>query len=115
MSPPATERFVLVPLTSRHGTVLGMEEMEDTPDTPTTAFDDEVLLELAAELHRLAAGLKRDLQRNAVLPGLSDLTAMRPLQAMLTEALSARVGRPKAARSDRENESPTDFEMPGYL
>ena len=80
MSPPATERFVLVPLTSRHGTVLGMEEMEDTPDTPTTAFDDEVLLELAAELHRLAAGLKRDLQRNAVLPGLSDLTAMRPLR-----------------------------------
>ncbi len=59
-------------LTPRGRTVLGRGEMKDAPDTPIASFDDEVLLEPGAKLHRLAAGGKRDLQRNAVLPGLSD-------------------------------------------
>lgn len=89
--------------------------MDDDHDAPTLILDDAVLLELAEELHRLAVGLKRDLRRSAVLPGLSDLTAMRPLQAMLTEALSARVGRavrptPPAGRSEEDS-----IEIPGYL
>lgn len=89
--------------------------MVDTPNTPELALDDAVLLELANELHRLATGLRRDLQRNAVLPGLSDLTAMRPLQAMLTEALSARVGR--SAQPPQKGSKTVDrsAEFPGYL
>lgn len=91
--------------------------MELEPDFPTPSLDDATLLEIAAELHRLAAGLKRDLQRNAVLPGLSDLTAMRPLQAMLVEALSAKVVRPQATVEEPAfvTESQSDFAIPGYL
>lgn len=89
--------------------------MDDTPNTPEPVLDDAVLLELANELHRLATGLRRDLQRNAVLPGLSDLTAMRPLQAMLTEALSARVGRPAQAPQERSDTVEGSAEFPGYL
>ena len=89
--------------------------MEGAPDTPPPNFDDEMLLELASELHRLASGLKRDLQRNSVLPGLSDLAAMQPLQAMLTEALSLRVGRGPDPRQPAEESPSEDFVFPGYL
>ncbi len=107
--------FGTISLTPPGATILAVGEMNDAPEPTTTWLDDDVLIELAAELHRLAAGLKRDLQRNAVLPGLSDLTAMRPLQAMLIEALSARVGRSQATREVPEHEAPIDYEMPGYL
>lgn len=76
---------------------------------------DEVLVALADELHRLAVGLRRDLRRNAVLPGLSDLTAMRPLQAMLTEALSSRVKRVDTPHLDAEEEDDPSGVTPGYL
>lgn len=89
--------------------------MEDTPGTPEPVLDDAALLELANELHRLAAGLRRDLQRNAVLPGLSDLTAMRPLQAMLTEALSARVRRSAQPPQGGSETVDRSAEFPGYL
>lgn len=89
--------------------------MDDTTDTDQPVFDDSVLLELANELHRLATGLRRDLQRNAVLPGLSDLTAMRPLQAMLTEALSARVARPNPSAEAPGDRTGDAGEVSGYL
>jgi len=89
--------------------------MNHTTEPTTTGLDDNALQELAAELLRLATGLKRDLQRNAVLPGLSDLTAMRPLQAVLTEALSARVCRSQATHEVVEREESINHQMPGYL
>jgi len=89
--------------------------MEDNHNTPGPALDDAVLLDLANELHRLAAGLKRELQRNAILPGLSDLSAMRPIQAMLTKALSARVRRTARLDSTEVGTTTTGPEMPGYL
>ena len=79
------------------------------------APDQQVLLDLACELHRLATGLKRDLRRNAYLPGLSDLRAMRPLQAMLTEALSAHVGHFLDRQTAVVDEIDGNCEMPGYL
>jgi len=89
--------------------------MEDNHNSPGPALDDVVLLDLAHELPRLAAGLKRELQRNAILPGLSDLSAMRPIQAMLTKALSARVGRTARSDSTEVGTTTTGPEMPGYL
>jgi hypothetical protein len=89
--------------------------MEEETEHPAPTFNDAVLLELATELHRLATGLKRDLQRNAVLPGLSDLTAMRPLQAMLTEALSARVGRTQQELPEQDSAPAETYAPPGYL
>ena len=61
------------------------------PDDSPHDLDDEVLLELAAELRRLTGELTRGLRRRRTLPCLSSLTAMLPAQRMLTDALTARV------------------------
>ena len=53
--------------------------------------EDKVLLDLAGELRRLAADLVKELRKSEVLPSLSNLAAMRPLQKMLTDGLSERV------------------------
>ena len=89
--------------------------MQDTTDTCEPELDDSLLLELANELHRLASGLRRDLRRNAVLPGLSDLTAMQQLHAMLTEALSARINRPDPDSQGDLQHVDTSHQMAGYL
>lgn len=74
-------------------------------------LSDEVLLELADELRRLAGELTRGLRQHRVLPCLSSLTAMFPAQRMLTDALTARVvGAGRAAAPD--NSCATDV---GYL
>ena len=104
-----------ISLTLDYRANLDHSEMNDTTNIPNPTLDDEVLLKLAIELHRLATGLKRDIQRKAVLPGLSDLAAMRPLQAMLTEALSTLVARGPEAHNDESMRMETDFEVPGYL
>jgi len=102
-------------LTLATRTILGSYAMADHDSTPTEPLRDDVLVALADELHRLVVGLKRDLRRNAVLPSLSDLTAMRPLQAMLTEALSSRVQRSHSGDSDIGEEISHDGTTPGYL
>jgi hypothetical protein len=87
--------------------------MKPTPP-PFDLTDDEILLALAGELRRLANGLVRSVRRNEVLPSLSELSAMRPLQAMLAEALSSRMngtedaGTPEGSPSDAGG-------APGYL
>jgi hypothetical protein len=86
-----------------------------TKNQSERTLNNEALLDLAAELHRLVLGLKRDLQRNAVLPGLSDLAAMRPLHAILTEALTARVGEGKQDDDVVNSEHKAEYEIPGYL
>ena len=70
------------------------------------------MLELAAELRRLANGLNRDLRRNAVLPVLSQLTAMRPVQDMLTRSL-ARMAMGEERQPPARHDEPRDH--PGYL
>jgi hypothetical protein len=90
--------------------------MDDETAPQTPPFDDDVVLEMAGELRRLATVLVKDVRRNAVLPSLSELAAMGPLHAMLMNALSARLGRPA---SDLESDGATDPgpqpPTPGYL
>lgn len=77
----------------------------------SVAASEQVLLELAHELRRLANGLTRDIRRGATLPSLSLLTAMEPVQRILTQSLSARL----FALSLDDASSPSDLQPPGYL
>jgi hypothetical protein len=78
----------------------------------------EVTLELANELRRLVNHLVKELQKDAVLPGLSSLAAMRPIQQILTDELSGRVltAQPEEAHTG-ESEAPDcdDVRYVGYL
>ncbi|MEY2958730.1 MAG: hypothetical protein RLZZ01_1298 [Actinomycetota bacterium] len=69
-----------------------------------------MLLDLADELRRLATGLSRDLRRQAILPGLSSLAAMRPVQEMLMRNLAMLVTNPEIEVGTED-----DPPMPGYL
>ncbi|MFZ8998559.1 MAG: hypothetical protein ACO3D0_09330 [Ilumatobacteraceae bacterium] len=80
------------------------------PQTEAPPLPEAVLLDLADELRRLATGLSRDLRRQAILPGLSSLAAMRPVQEMLMRNLAMRVTNPEP-----ESDSADDPPMPGYL
>lgn len=62
-----------------------------TDESKSLNLEKEVAVELATELRRLANHLVKELQKNAVLPGLSNLAAMRPIQQLLTDELSERV------------------------
>ncbi len=90
-----------------------MEHNTHNP-TPEPAIDHDVMVELAAELHRLTTGLKRDLQREAILPSLSELAAMRPLHTMLTKALSAQLAQSATSPSESATAGGTTA-FPGYL
>ena len=59
-----------------------------TENQPTVSAEDATLVEMAYELRRLATGLLKDVRKRAALPGLSQITAMRPLQDLLAEALA---------------------------
>lgn len=59
-----------------------------TEDQPTVSIEDATLVAMAYELRRLATGLLKDVRKRATLPGLSQITAMRPLQDLLAEALA---------------------------
>lgn len=77
----------------------------------SVAASEQVLLELAHELRRLANGLTREIRRGATLPGLSNLTAMEPVQRILTQSLSARLFAP----SPDDASSPSGVQPAGYL
>jgi hypothetical protein len=59
-----------------------------TKDQPIVSTEDAALIDMAYELRRLATGLLKDVRKRAALPGLSQITAMRPLQDLLAEALA---------------------------
>jgi len=61
-----------------------------TANKNTVLLEDSTLIEVALELRRLATDLLRDVRRSAVLPGLSQIAAMKPLQNLLAEALAER-------------------------
>lgn len=88
--------------------------MKPSPLPSLDLTNDELLLALAGELRRLANGLVRNVRRNEVIPGLSELMAMRALQAMLAEALSSRLS--VVSESEDPPEQSTASELtPGYL
>jgi len=82
------------------------------------ALSHEAILRLADELRRLALIVSRDIRRNATLPALSGLTAMRPLQGMLAQSLSSAVlavaGEPDEMVTADSND-PQPGTSPGYL
>ena len=62
----------------------------ESDDNAATPLGDSTLVEVAHELRRLANGLLKDVRKNAALPSLSQIAAMRPLQNLLAEALAER-------------------------
>lgn len=75
-------------------------------------LDDETLGLLVKELRRLTTDLARSIARQQVLPCLSSLAAMKPLQAILTETLSERI-LDSATTSDSAVSYPETFH--GYV
>jgi len=68
----------------------------------------DALIELALELNRLASGVLKEVRKASALKGLSNLTAMRPLQEMLIDQLSNHLH--KQPQPDDETTV-----IPGYL
>ena len=71
---------------------------------------EEVLQQLAVELQRLAGSIKNDIKKKSTLKGLSNLTAITPIQQMLMNHLSNTL----LNNGEPEQESKTQ-NMPGYL
>ena len=89
-----------------------------TDESKSLNLENEVAVELATELRRLANHLVKELQKNAVLPGLSNLAAMRPIQQLLTDELSERVLTKQAEAiepTSQEIRTDPDINYVGYL
>jgi hypothetical protein len=71
---------------------------------------EDVLQQLAVELQRLAGSIKKDIKKKSTLKGLSNLTAITPIQQMLMNHLSNVL----LNNDVPEQESKTQ-NMPGYL
>lgn len=70
-----------------------------TNQAPSSGLEaNDLLLEYAEELRRLANVLLREVRQGNSLPSLSSLVAMKPLHSMLFEKLASRFG-------DDENET----------
>jgi len=84
--------------------------MKQKVSEQTAPVSEAVLLQLAVELQRLAGSVRKDIKKKSTLKGLSNLTAITPIQQMLMNHLSNTLlnnGEPK-----QESESQN---MPGYL
>ena len=86
--------------------------MKPDSSNASEAIDDEVLRLLVGELRRLTTDLARGISRRQVLPCLSSLAAMKPLQAILTDALSGRILEPSPVQ---EGTQPDPQSFPGYV
>ena len=82
---------------------------EKTPKQMTPVSED-VLKQLALELQRLAGSIIKDIKKKSTLKGLSNLTAITPIQQMLMNHLSNTL----LNNGEPEQESKTQ-NMPGYL
>ena len=98
---------------------LAMQQSHDHEPQPEP---NEVLLECAQELRRLANVLLREVRQGHALPSLSSLVAMKPLQSMLFERLTSRFsddeddandGPDQPSTDEAEDDSPPTH--PGYL
>ncbi len=80
--------------------------MPNQPAVETTvSLKDSTLVEVAHEFRRLATDLLKDVRKSAVLPGFSQIAAMRPLQNLLAEALAERA-------FSNTNQEPTEQAKP---
>ena len=82
---------------------------QKTPE-PTAPVTEDVLQQLAVELQRLAGNIIKDIKKKSTLKGLSNLTAITPIQQMLMTHLS------NTLFSNREQEEESEIQnTPGYL
>jgi hypothetical protein len=72
--------------------------------SPPTLEPNELLLECAEELRRLANALLREVRQGHSLPSLSSLVAMKPLQNVLFERLASRF----EEINDKDDDSPDE-------
>lgn len=92
-----------------------------TNQAPSSSLEaNDLLLECAEELRRLANVLLREVRQGNSLPSLSSLVAMKPLHSMLFEKLASRFGDDENDNRPDENstENSTIEEKslhPGYL
>ena len=84
--------------------------MKQKAPEQTAPVSEDVLQQLAVELQRLAGSIKKDIEKKLTLKGLSNLTAITPIQQMLMNHLSNTL----LNNGEPEQESKTQ-NMPGYL
>ena len=84
--------------------------MKQKAPEQTTQVSEDVLQKLAVELQRLAGSIRKDIKKKSTLKGLSNLTAITPIQQMLMNHLSNTL----LNNGEPEQESKTQ-NMPGYL
>ena len=84
--------------------------MKQKAPEQTTQVSEDVLQKLAVELQRLAGSIRKDIKKKSTLKGLSNLTAITPIQQMLMNHLSNTL----LNSGELEQKSKTQ-NMPGYL
>ena len=84
--------------------------MKQKAPEQTTQVSEDVLQKLAVELQRLAGSIRKDIKMKSTLKGLSNLTAITPIQQMLMNHLSTTL----LNSGELEQESKTQ-NLPGYL
>ena len=84
--------------------------MKQKAPEQTTPVSEDVLQKLAVELQRLAGSIRKDIKKKSTLKGLSNLTAITPIQQMLMNHLSTTL----LNSGELEQESKTQ-NLPGYL
>ena len=84
--------------------------MKQKAPEQTTQVSEDVLQKLAVELQRLAGSIRKDIKKKSTLKGLSNLTAITPIQQMLMNHLSNTL----LNNGEPEQESKSQ-NMPGYL
>jgi hypothetical protein len=84
--------------------------MKQQAQKPTPPVSEDVLKQLALELQRLAGSIIKDIKKKSTLKGLSNLTAITPIQQMLMNHLS------NTLFSNGEQEQQSEAQnMAGYL
>ena len=84
--------------------------MKQQASKPTPPVSEDVLQQLALELQRLAGSIIKDIRKKSTLKGLSNLTAITPIQQMLMNHLS------ETLFSNGEQEQQSEAQnMSGYL
>ncbi len=84
--------------------------MKQKVSEQTALVSEAVLLQLAVELQRLAGSVRKDIKKKSTLKGLSNLTAITPIQQMLMNHLSNTL----LNNGEPEQESKSQ-NIPGYL
>ena len=84
--------------------------MKQKVSEQTAPVSEAVLLQLAVELQRLAGSVRKDIKKKSTLKGLSNLTAITPIQQMLMNHLSNTL----LNNGEPEQESKSQ-NIPGYL